>query len=85
MVRVEKDVNFDFAPGQPTKTKIYSVRWTGFLTPAESGNYRLGLDGCLDRLWLDGKMIVEDRKSHDSQAGGCRSSAGEGPPLRAEN
>jgi beta-glucosidase len=43
------------------------VRWTGFLTPAESGNYRLGLDGCLDRLWLDGKMIVEDLKGHDPQ------------------
>jgi beta-glucosidase len=65
--RVEKDVNYDFAPGTTTKTKIYSVRWTGFLTPAESGNYRLGLDGSLDRLWLDGKMIVEDRKSHDSR------------------
>jgi beta-glucosidase len=65
IVQVEKEVNFDFAPGPSTKTKIYSVRWTGFLTPAESGNYRLGLDGSLDRLWLDGKMIVEDRKSHD--------------------
>ena len=67
LVRVERDVNYDFAPGTTAKTKIYSVRWTGFLTPAESGNYRLGLDGCLDRLWLDGKMIVEDRKSHDSR------------------
>ena len=67
LVRVEKDVNYDFAPGTTTKTKIYSVRWTGFLTPAESGNYRLGLDGCLNRLWLDGKMIVDDPKSHDSR------------------
>jgi beta-glucosidase len=67
LVRVEKDVNYDFAPGTITKTKIYSVRWSGFLTPAESGNYRLGLDGSLDRLWLDGKLIVEDRKSHDSR------------------
>ena len=67
LVRVEKDLNYDFAPGTTTKTKIYSVRWTGFLTPSESGTYRLGLDGSLDRLWLDGKMIVEDRKSHDSR------------------
>ena len=67
LVRVEKDVNYDFAPGTTTKTKTYSVRWTGFLTPAESGNYRLGLDGCLNRLWLDGKMIVDDPKSHDSR------------------
>jgi beta-glucosidase len=67
LVKVEKDVNYDFAPGTTTKTKIYSVRWTGFLTPPESGTYRLGLDGSLDRLWLDGKMIVDDPKSHDSR------------------
>jgi beta-glucosidase len=66
-VRVEKDVNYDFAPGTTTKTRIYSVRWTGFLTPPESGTYRLGLDGSIDRLWLDGKMIVDDPKSHDSR------------------
>jgi beta-glucosidase len=67
-VRVENDVNYDFAPGNSSKTEIYSVRWTGFLKPAESGTYRLGLSGSLDRLWLDGKMIVDDRKSHDSRA-----------------
>jgi beta-glucosidase len=44
------------------------VRWTGFITPNESGSYRLGLDGCLNRLWFDGKMIVDDRKSHDPRA-----------------
>lgn len=65
MVQVEKDVNYDFAPGTSTKTKIYSVRWTGFLTAPESGTYRLGLYGSIDRLWLDGKQIVEDPKNHD--------------------
>jgi len=67
LVRVEKDVNYDFAPGSSTKTKIYSVRWTGLLTPDEAGTYRLGLDGSIDRLWLDGKMIVDDPKNHDSR------------------
>ena len=66
-MRVDKDINFDFAPGTTSKTSISTVRWTGFITPAESGTYRLGLDGSLDRLWLDGKMIVEDPKSHDSR------------------
>ena len=64
-VRAEKDVNYEFAPGNSSKTEIYSVRWTGFLTPTESGTYRLGLNGSLNRLWLDGKMIVDDPKSHD--------------------
>ena len=67
-VRVDKDVNFDFAPGTTSKTAIPAVRWTGFITASESGSYRLGLDGSLDRLWLDGKMIVDDHKSHDSRA-----------------
>ena len=66
-VRTEKDVNYEFAPGAKTKTDVFSVRWTGFLTPAESGTYRLGLDGSLDRLWLDGKLIVDDPRSHDSR------------------
>ena len=85
LVRVEKDVNYDFAPGTADKTKIYSVRWTGFLTPAESGTYRLGLDGALDRLWLDGKMIVDDPKSHDPRPTVAEMSLGEGPSLRTKN
>jgi beta-glucosidase len=67
-VRVDNDVNFAFVPGTTSETSIPAVRWTGFITPSESGTYRLGLDGSLDRLWLDGKMIVDDHKSHDSRA-----------------
>jgi beta-glucosidase len=67
-VQVDKDVNFAFSPGTTSKTSIPAVRWTGFITPGESGTYRLGLDGCLNRLWFDGKMIVDDRKSHDPRA-----------------
>jgi beta-glucosidase len=67
-VQVDKDVNFKFAPGTSSTTAIPAVRWTGFITPSESGSYRLGLDGCLNRLWFDGKMIVDDRKSHDPRA-----------------
>ncbi|MGH9512395.1 MAG: glycoside hydrolase family 3 C-terminal domain-containing protein [Terriglobales bacterium] len=66
IVRVDKDVNYDsFAPG-PANT-AYAVRWTGFLTPAESGTYRMGLDGSLDRLSLDGKVIVNDPSGHPSR------------------
>ena len=64
-VRVDKDVNFASAPGTNSKTDIFAVRWTGFITPGASGIYRLGLDGSIDRLWLDGKMIVDDQKNHD--------------------
>jgi beta-glucosidase len=45
--------NFDAQPAaRPT-------RWTGFLTPAESGTYRLGLEGRGNRLFLDDKKLVD--------------------------
>ncbi len=49
----------------PGTMKDFSVRWTGFLTPAESGTYQLGLMGSMQRLWLDGKLIVDDNVGHD--------------------
>jgi beta-glucosidase len=49
----------------PPNMKDCSVRWTGFLTPGESGTYKVGLDGSAHRLWLDGKLIVDDATPHD--------------------
>ena len=40
------------------------MRWKGFLTPADSGSYRIGVAGAMNRLWLDGKLIVEDLTLH---------------------
>jgi beta-glucosidase len=49
----------------PQGMKEFSVRWTGFLTPAESGSYNIGLAGSNERMWLDGKLIVDDPVLHD--------------------
>lgn len=49
----------------PAGMKDFSARWTGFLTPAESGIYAVGLMGSMQRLWLDGKLIVDDMIGHD--------------------
>jgi beta-glucosidase len=49
----------------PAGMKDFSVRWTGFLTPAESGTYQIGLMGSMQRMWLDGKLIVDDATLHD--------------------
>ena len=46
--------NFDAA--QPAARP---TRWTGFLTPAESGTYRLGVEGRGNRLFLDDKKLVD--------------------------
>ena len=49
----------------PPGMKEVSVRWTGFLTPTESGSYDIGLAGSNERMWLDGKLIVDDPVLHD--------------------
>jgi beta-glucosidase len=46
------DFNAPRTPGKPT-------RWTGWLTPDESGTYRLGAEGFGNRLFLDGKTLVD--------------------------
>ena len=49
----------------PEGMKDFSARWTGFLTPDQSGLYEIGLVGSMDRMWLDGKLIVDDAVLHD--------------------
>jgi beta-glucosidase len=49
----------------PSGMKEFSARWTGFLIPAESGTYQIGLMGSMNRMWLDGKLIVDDATLHD--------------------
>ena len=49
----------------PEGLKDFSVRWSGFVVPAESGQYKIGLVGSMNRMWLDDKMIVDDPVLHD--------------------
>ena len=49
----------------PDGMKEFSTRWTGFLTPDKSGAYQIGLIGSNNRMWLDGKQIVDDAVLHD--------------------
>jgi len=67
IARTEPDINYEFAPGTNGKENIYAVRWTGYLTPSESGSYKLGLNGSRERLSLDDKVIVDDPKGHSSR------------------
>jgi beta-glucosidase len=45
----------------------FSVRWTGFLTPASSGEYEIGTIGALIRVWIDGKLVINDWLGHDTE------------------
>jgi len=50
----------------PAGMRDFSVRWTGFITPTETGTYQIGLYGAKQRMWLDGKLIVDDESfEHD--------------------
>jgi beta-glucosidase len=50
---------------RPPGMKNFSVRWTGFVTPEESGSYQIGVVGSMNRLWVDGKLVVDDFVLHD--------------------
>ncbi len=52
----EPGAPFDFAP---PRTPPRPTRWTGFLTPTEAGTYRLGVQGWGNRLFLDGKKLID--------------------------
>ncbi len=52
----------------PAGMKDLFARWTGFLTPAESGSYQISLEGSTDRMWIDGTLVVDGTSQHDSNA-----------------
>lgn len=65
LVRVDRYVNLEPPPlgpdslAQPPGPNEFSIRWTGFLTPSESGTYQLRPTSFSNRLWLDEKLIID--------------------------
>ena len=64
LVRIDWGIRFDWGvepPAPSIPSEGFSVRWTGTLTPPETGDYELILlaDGGGARLWLDGKLLVD--------------------------
>ena len=64
MTRTDAVVNYvrdrnGLDPAQIPNVAHFAVRWTGTLTPAETGDYAIGLDAPFGRLYLDGKQIVD--------------------------
>lgn len=67
MSRIDDAVNFAWGDTgvSPQLLKNYSVRWTGFLTVPDSGDYLVGFTGQDGyRVWLDGNLLVEDWTLH---------------------
>ncbi|HEY3835198.1 MAG TPA: glycoside hydrolase family 3 C-terminal domain-containing protein [Bryobacteraceae bacterium] len=48
----------------------YSARWTGTVTPPDSGTYKLAMTGVGGvRVWLDGKQIIDDWQQRAATGG----------------
>jgi beta-glucosidase len=59
--RIDADVNFVWQNGAgPDLPSDFSVRWTGTLVPASTGDYQVGFRGTDHfRVWLDGELIAQ--------------------------
>jgi beta-glucosidase len=60
--RTDPNVAFGAEPGAgivPQEKPARPTRWTGFLTPTMSGKHVLGVEGFGNRLFLDGKMLID--------------------------
>ncbi len=70
--RIDSNINFQWNDGSPAKEIAkdnFSVRWTGKLKPALSGNYEITTasdDGI--RFWLDGALLVDHWSDHAVEA-----------------
>jgi alpha-D-xyloside xylohydrolase len=88
--RKDAAVDFDWGleaplPGVPADQ--FSVRWTGQVRAPETGDYELSTladDGV--RLWLDGKLVIDDWNQHapEYHAGRVTLEAGKRYDLRLE-
>lgn len=90
LVRTDPQVSFDWAAGSPDKAvpaDEFSVRWTGKMVPDRSFDGWLGAssdDGV--RLWVDGRLVVDDWREHSAAATGLpfRFEAGRAYDVRLE-
>jgi hypothetical protein len=65
--RIDPTINFNWGgrPAEPVNWDNFSVRWTGFITPASSETYTFTTnsdDGV--RLWVNGQALVDNWTPH---------------------
>lgn len=69
--RIDKNINCGwtlFSPHEDLAYDWYSVRWTGTIKAPQAGTYKIGVEGNDGyRLYLDGKLIIDDWKKQSYQ------------------
>ncbi len=71
IARVDRQIRFNWdsrSPAQGFPREGFSVRWTGFVTAPETGEYEIA--GTADdgiRIYVDGRLIAEDWSDHPAQ------------------
>jgi len=90
VVRTDARVDFGWtlnAPARGIPFDWYSVRWTGRLTAPSSGVRHLGVEGNDGyRLWLDGRLVVDDwqKRSYGARLAAVSIAPGSVHDLRVE-
>ena len=72
MTRIDPSINFRWTLFSPDQEKInydyFSVRWTGKLSPAETGNFKIGIKGDDGyRLYIDDQLIIDNWRKQTFQ------------------
>ena len=66
LARVDNHPNLEALPAgsaslvQPGGLKEFSVRWTGYFTPAQGGTFQFDITGFTNKLWLDNKIVIDN-------------------------
>lgn len=69
-------------PAGLTSGDKFSARWEGAITAPEGGEYEIGVEGDDGfRLWLDGKLVVEDWRSRPRAYKGAKVTLSKGQKL----
>ena len=66
--RIDENINFYWESEAPDKTlddDSFSVRWTGYLVPPVTGDYKIGCWGMPElEIWLEGEQILKFKNIH---------------------
>lgn len=67
-VRTDENINFYWEAGSPAgglDSDNFSIRWTGYLVPPVTGNYKIGCWSMPElTIWLEGEKILSSRNEH---------------------